>query len=390
MEVKNDILWRVYLVYIFMCLFGVAVIAQVFRLQFVQGKYWRNKADSLTTAYKNIEAIRGNIYAADGSLLATSIPIFEVRMDTRAGAVTSELFNKNVDSLAFRMAAMFKDKSSKDYRKELVTARREKDRYHLINKAVTYPQLKAMRSWPIFKLGHYKGGMIAIQRSVREKPFKILAARTIGYIRDGAKPVGIEAAFSNSLEGIGGVRLMQKISGNVWKPINNENEVDPKDGNDVVTTIDVNIQDVAEQALQKQLAINNAHHGCAVLMEVSTGEIRAIANLTRGNDGVYQETYNYAMAESTEPGSTFKLASLISAMDDGFVNPQDTINIEGGTKQYYDRVIRDTHFNGISKVTVQRAFEISSNVGISKIIQKHYAKNPQAFVDKLYLSLIHI
>lgn len=383
MEVKKDILWRVYLVLLFLGLFGIAIVAQIFRLQFVQGKYWRSKADSLTTAYKNIEAVRGNIYAADGSLLATSIPIFELRMDALAGSVTDEIFNRSVDSLSFLMSGMFKDKTAKEYRRELVMARKEGDRYHLVQKNVTYSQLKQIRHWPVFRMGKYKGGLIVLQRSIRGKPFRMLASRTIGYCMDNNQPVGLEGSYRSYLEGTSGKRLMQRISGNVWMPINSDNEIDPKDGSDLITTIDINIQDVAEHALLTQLSMHNAHHGCAVLMEVSTGEIRAIANLSRGEHGEYNEFYNYALGESTEPGSTFKLVSLIAAMRDGFVDPNDTVDTEGGAKRYYDRIIHDSHEGGYGKVSVQRAFEVSSNVGISKVIYQHYAKNPQAFVNNI-------
>ena len=232
--------------YIFLCMFGIAIMFQVFRLQFVQGEYWKNKAETLTTAFKNIEAERGSIYAADGSLLATSVPIYEIRMDLLAGSMTSEVFNKNVDSLSLCLANMFQDHSAKEYRRDLYEGRRDKERYFLIHRNVTYPQLIEMRKFPIFRMGKYKGGLIVIQKSVREKPFQLLASRTIGYDLKDLKPVGLEGAFSDYLRGVSGKRLMQRISGNVWMPINTENEIEPKDGNDLVTTLEVNIQDVAE------------------------------------------------------------------------------------------------------------------------------------------------
>jgi cell division protein FtsI (penicillin-binding protein 3) len=382
-EVKKDILWRVYLVYLFLCLFGLAVVFQVFRLQFVQGRHWKSLADSLTTDYKNIEAVRGNIYAADGSLLATSIPIFDIRMDLMAGGITNEIFNKSIDSLSMCLSAMFKDRSAKEYRRDLSQARREKERYHLIQKNVTYQQLKQIRKWPVFRLGKYKGGLIVLQRNIREKPFKLLASRTIGYDMDGNKPVGLEGSYSSYLKGVSGKRLMQRISGNIWVPINRDNEIDPKDGNDLITTLDVNIQDVAESALMKQLSMHNAHHGCAVLMEVSTGEVRAIANLERNAQGEYTESYNYAIGESTEPGSTFKLASLMAALEDRYVDLDDSVHVGNGTRRYYNATMRDVHAPPREKISVREAFEESSNVGISKIIYDSYIKKPQAFVEHL-------
>jgi cell division protein FtsI (penicillin-binding protein 3) len=382
LEVKKDILWRVYLVYVFMCLFGLAILIQVFRLQFIQGAYWRSKADSLTTDVKNIEAARGNIYAEDGSLLATSIPIYEVRMDAQAELVTRELFNSNVDSLAISLSSLFKDKSTKEYRRDLITARKEKDRYFLIQRNVSYQDLKVLRRMPIFRMGKYKGGLIIIQHNTRKKPFEMLASRTIGFARD-VKPVGLESSFNEYLEGIGGKRLMQKISGNVWIPINDDSSIEPKDGSDLITTIDINIQDVAENALLKQLSAHNAAKGCAILMEVATGKIKAIVNLSKDATGTYNENYNLVIGESTEPGSTFKLASMIAAMDEGYVNLNDSIDLEDGSHRYYDRVMHDSHAPKKRVVSVMQAFEESSNVGISKLITKYYQKKPQAFVDKL-------
>jgi len=384
LDIKKDILWRVYLIYFVMCLFGISIIYKSFQIQVIEGEKWRNKAESLTTTYINIEAIRGNIYAADGSLLATSIPTYEVRFDAGLEFLTNEIFNENVDSLAFSLSQLFQDKSEKQYRRELITARRERARYHLIQHNVNYNELKRLKEFPICRLGQYKGGFIYIQRNKRKKPFQLLAARTIGYDRKDVRPVGLEGAYGGYLRGVGGKRLMQKISGGVWKPINDANEIEPKDGSDIITTIDITIQDVAENALSEQLILNNADHGCVVLMEVKTGEIKAIANLKKSESGGYYEGYNYAVGESTEPGSTFKLPALIAAIEDGYAELDDTVDTEDGTKQYYDQVMRDSRKGGYGVITLQESFEKSSNVGVSKIISRHYAKNPQAFVDRLY------
>ncbi|HMT30396.1 MAG TPA: penicillin-binding protein, partial [Bacteroidia bacterium] len=215
------------------------------------------------------------------------------------------------------------------------------------------------------------------------KPFNILAERTIGYKMDGVEPVGIEGAFDKHLKGVSGKRLMQRISGNVWKPLNDENEIDPLDGNDVITTIDLNLQDVAENSLQTQLSLNDAEKGCAILMEVSTGEILAIANLKKGADGFYREEFNFGVGESTEPGSTFKLASVMALMEDGYVEPDDTVDTQGGAIRYANRIMKDSHEGGYGKISMQHVFEVSSNVGISKMVHKYYSKNPQAFVDRV-------
>ncbi|GAB4249090.1 MAG: penicillin-binding protein [Vicingaceae bacterium] len=381
---KKDILRRVYIVYGLLLLFGVAVFFQAFNVQVVQGKDWKQKAENLTLKYKNIEAVRGNIYSSDGSLLATSVPIYEVRFDPNVESLTDEIFYKEIDSLSLMLSSLFKDKSKYDYKKELVNARKKGSRYHLIKRNVKYTDLKKIKRFPIFRRGKYKGGLVYIQKNKRVRPFKILAARTIGYEREGIKPVGLEGAYSAYLKGVNGKRLMQKIAGGIWMPINDENEIEPIDGSDIYTTIDVNVQDVAENALLTQLEMHQADHGCVVLMEVATGEIKAIANLKRTSNGDYYESYNYSIGESTEPGSTFKLPALVAALEDGLIDIDDMVDTEDGTTKFYDAVMRDSHRGGYGKITVKRAFEVSSNVGVSKLIWRAYSKNPQKFVDRLY------
>lgn len=381
MDPKKEILYRVYVVFGFICLFGLAILGRVFFLQFVEGKKWKDMAQSLTTKYINIEPSRGNIYASDGSLLGTSIPIYELRMDVNA--VAAKIFKDDLDSLAMGLAALYHDHSWKSYRSELSRARKRGDKYCLIQRGVSYNQLKASRLLPIFRLGRYKGGLLVIEKNHRAKPFEKLAARTIGSYQVGQKPVGLEGAYTEYLQGTGGKRLMQKISGGVWMPINDDNEVEPQDGSDLWTSIDINIQDVAESALIDALSKNAAEHGCAVLMEVATGEIKAIANLARDSSGNYFETYNYALGESMEPGSTFKLISMVAAMEDGKVKPTDFVDIEHGVKMYSDRKMKDSHEGIPNRMTVQHAFEISSNVGISKIIYGAYQNHQSDFVKAL-------
>ncbi len=380
---KTDILRRIYFVYGFICLFGFAIIGRIWQLQFVQGDQWRAKADSLTTSVQTIEPARGNIYSADMNLLATSVPIYDLRVDMLADAVTAEIFNNNIDSLSIYLANIFKDRSAAEYKHVLREARHDGQRYFLLKKNVSYKQLLEVKKFPIFRLGRYKGGLIPEQKSKRVKPFDLLAERTIGYKVDGVEPVGIEGAFDKHLKGVSGVRLVQRISGNVWKPLNDENEIEPRDGNDIVTTIDLNLQDVAENSLNNYLSLNNADKGCAILMEVETGQVMAIANLKRGEDGFYREQFNFGVGESTEPGSTFKLASLMALMEDGYADLDDSVDTQGGAVRYANRIMKDSHEGGYGKISLQHVFELSSNVGVSKMIQKYYAKNPQSFVDRV-------
>lgn len=375
--------------YGFFLVFGIAILVQVFRIQVVQGQDWIALAESQTLAYKNIDALRGNIFADDGSLLATSLPTYEIRMDLKAEALTDDVFNKGIDSLSIALSDLFNDKSAREYKIELERARKAGERYHLVKRRVTYLELKKLRDFPIFRKGRYKGGFLYVQKNERARPFKILAARTIGYDREGQKPVGLEGAYDKVLRGTSGKRLMQKIAGGVWMPVNDENEVEPEDGADLYTSIDINIQDVAEHALMKQLIKHNSDHGCVVLMEVETGLVKAIANLSRNSDGSYSENYNYAIGESTEPGSTFKLVSLVAAMEDGYLDLDDSVDTQGGQVQFYDRIMKDSHEGGYGKISVQRVFEVSSNVGTSKLIQKYYGKNPQQFIDRVNKFQIH-
>ncbi len=374
---------RVYLLYVVFFLLGVAIMVKVFRIMFSEGDYWRAKAAEQFIDEKTIEAVRGNIFSCDGGLLATSLPHYEIRMDVNAGAITNKIFNESVDSLAICLSNMFGDRSAKDYKKDLVNARKAGERYFLIKRKVSYHQLKKMRKFPIFRLGKYKGGLIYEQFNVRARPFGLLAARTIGMERNTAKPIGLESAYSKDLEGEKGKRLMQKIAGGVWIPVNSDNEIEPKDGNDLIASLDINIQDVAEDALMEQLMLHNADHGCVILMEVKTGEIKAIANLSRGKDGLYDEKYNYAIGESTEPGSTFKLASLMAALEDGLIEITDSVHTNDGTFKFGRETMRDSHEGGYGKVTIKRGFEVSSNVAVSRVIYNSYAKNPQKFIDRL-------
>lgn len=384
-EIKKDIAWRIYIVYFAVCLFGLAIVGKALTIQLIEGGDLKKKVQSRTLKDKSIDAVRGNIYSSDGSLLATSIPIYEVRFDPNADAISDILFAEKIDTLAWSLSELFKDRSPASYRKELISAREKGARYHLIRRNVKYTQLKQMKNFPLFRRGKYKGGFITIQQNKRAIPFQILAARTIGYEREDVSPVGLEGAYSEVLSGIDGKRLMQKISGGVWMPVGDADEVEPEDGMDIYTTIDVNLQDVAENALMKQLEKHEADHGTVVLMEVATGSVKAIANLKRTSSGSYYEGYNFAIGESTEPGSTFKLPALIAALEDGYVDMGDIIDCGDGSKQYYDRTMFDSNHDdgGWGKITVQRILEVSSNIGMAEIITKSYSENPQQFIDHL-------
>ena len=370
--------------YILVAIGMVAVLARVFQIQVIEGEKWRQKSENLTIDYRTIDAVRGNIYALDGSLLATSVPKYEVRFDPNADAVTAEVFNSNIDSLAWSLANLFKDRSAASYKSELVNARNKNKRYYLIRRNVKFTQLKAMRDFPIFRRGKYKGGFITVQQNKRQLPFRLLASRTIGYDRENGARVGLEAAYRKDLAGISGKRLEKKIAGGTWMPLSDSDDIEPQDGYDLVTTIDINIQDVAEAALMRQLEEQEAAYGCVVLMEVGTGEIRAIANLSKGADGSYKERFNYAIGAATEPGSTIKLASWMALLEDGYVDLDDKIQTGNGKHVFYKTTMYDSHEGGFGEITVKEAFAKSSNIAVATTVEKYYKSDPQKFINHLY------
>ncbi len=386
MEVKKDILWRVYLIYFFICLFGVAIISKIFVIQFSEGEELRAQAERFSTQKFNIEAVRGNIYDANGSLLATSLPYFEVGMDVNTEAISKEFFYDNVDSLSLCLTNLFKDKSYKEYRKLLVKARKGGDRWVVLHRDVSYTDLQKMKKFPVLRRGKNRGGFVYLQTNKRERPFQFLAARTIGKVNENGtgKSYGLEVAYDSILQGKSGMRWKQKIAGNVWRPINDENEIDPEDGNDIVSTIDINVQDVAENSLMNSLKKHGADHGCLVLMEIKTGEVKAIANLKRVKDSSYVENLNYAVGVATVPGSTFKLPSLVAVMEDFNVSLNEVVDIGDGVCFYSNKRVADSHPPQKSKITVQEVFELSSNVGVTKVISRYYSKDPQKYIDRLY------
>jgi len=384
MDSRKSILTRVYLVYGFMFVISLAIIGKILYIQLVEGEMWKAKAEKLSLKYFTIQPNRGNIYDVNGEMLATSVPLFEVRMDAASPLIADSTFERDVDSLSIYLARYFKDKSAKAYKSLLVKGRKNKNRYLLIKRKADFDQLKALRTFPIFKLGKNSGGLITTVQNKRVYPFDNLGYRTLGWYKEGnSNNVGIESAYNSEMQGMVGKRLYQRIPDGNWRPMNRGNEIEPVNGADILTTIDINIQDVAEEALLLQLELNKADHGCAILMEVKTGEIRAIANLGLTKQGTYEELYNYAIGESTEPGSTFKLFSLLAAFEDGRTKLDDMVDVTGGVTKFGRRTMRDSHLGG-GVMTVQQAFEKSSNVGISKVITRAYASDPQAFVDRLH------
>lgn len=381
---KKDIFWRIAIAYFAVVLFGFAITYKVFKTQNIEGNYWRSLSDSLTTRVESVEAERGNIYTADGRLLATSLPVFEIRMDLMAQGLDKKSFFENVNKLSNELANLFNDKDARSYSNELINARNSKERYHLIKANVNYIDLLKLKKFTLFSLGQNKGGLIVKQKNKRIYPYQRMAKRTIGYVRDNnIQAVGLEGYFNNYLSGTNGKRLEQKVNGGNWIPLNDEDEVDPLNGKDIYTTIDLGLQDLAENALLKTLVKNKADHGCVIVMEVKTGKIKAIANLGI-KDSTYQENFNYAIGEAHEPGSTFKLASMLCLLEDGFVDIDDSVDLERGQKRYYSQIMKDAEVHNLSKVSIKSCFAHSSNVGVSKLITEHYSGKPEKYISRLY------
>ena len=383
--------YRIYLVAFTMFVMAIAITVKLTNIQWVEGDYYRKLAKERTVRNFIIPANKGNIYSADGSLLATSIPKYTIRFD--AMAPKSEAFEKNVKSLADSLGILL-GKSSSTFLSDLRKARATKNRYFLVARDVSYTQYSKIKSYPLFNSGAYKGGIIIEQKTVREHPIGKIAERTIGYerltpagIEDGK---GIEWAFRKYLNGKDGKILKQKIAKGQWKPIRDVNEVDPQDGYDVISTIDVYIQDIAHHALLKQLRAYNADHGCVVVMETKTGKIKAISNLgkdpksiNKSADSTYFETTNYAIAESHEPGSTYKLADLMTLLEDKKIDTSAVFDSHGGIITYFGEKVRDSHDGGFGRISLARGFEVSSNTVMVQAVYNNYKNNPAQFVNHL-------
>lgn len=378
---EKNVLNRIYLVVIALVLLAGAVAYQIFTIQFVDGDEYRAQAQERIFRHDTIPANRGNLYDANGQLLATSISRYDIRFDAKAPS--QEDFNEYLGALCDSLSRKL-NKPASYFSKRFRAARAQNNRYLLIAKGLKYSDYVAIKNFPLFRKGPYRGGIIVEQRVVREHPLGKMAERIVGYDVPHKAPVGLEGAFSHYLRGKQGVRFKQKIAKNQWKPISSNNEVEPVDGLDVYTTIDVNIQDVAHHALLAQLEKFEADHGTAVVMEVKTGEIKAISNLGRSSNGKYYEKRNYAVWETHEPGSTFKLMSVVAALEDKKVDTSTVYDTQDGRISYYGQNVIDSRRGGYGKISLARAFEVSSNTALVQMVYDNYKSDPAAYVDRLY------
>jgi cell division protein FtsI (penicillin-binding protein 3) len=391
MEVKKDILWRVYVAFLGIVVFSLVILGRAIYIQQVQGPYWREQAKEQQQKFVEIDAQRGTIYSEDGRMLSTSTPYFDIYIDFAAEGLrdkNGQRFENNLDSLSLGLSLMFPEKSRASWRRELKTGYQKKNRYYLLKRNLTFQQYKQLRSLPLVREGKNKSGFIADVKDKRLNPFGLLANRTIGlsreYIDSGgtmrSMNVGLEKTYDDQLRGESGKRLMRKIAAGVFVPVDGS-EIEPQNGKDIITTLDVNIQDIAENALLNVLKANECEYGTCIVMEVATGKIKAIANLSRREEGNYYENFNYAI-QASEPGSTFKLVTMLSLLEDQLITLQQRINLEGGSWNVNGRTVYDTEDHG-QDTTVKHAFELSSNVGMAKLATTYYGKNPTRFIDHI-------
>lgn len=384
MAARDSIHSKAIVFYVAFSLCALAIFFKSLYLKVAEGDKYNRVINETKKVMKVREAKRGKILARDGRTLACSLPQYQIHMDPCAGGLTDEVFNENIDALAYKLSDFFKDKSAASYKNMITTARLRGRRYIKINdRRISYTDFKIVKEFPIFNRGKNRGGFLPIVSDTRVRPFGYLAERTIGEMyadKTMGGKVGIELAYNTELKGVDGQGYDARITGK-WIDLV---EVPPQDGKDILTTIDIDMQDVTENSLLKQLRMRNAERGVAILMEVKTGAIRAIANLRRTDSGVYEEDHNYAISWRAEPGSTFKLASLMTGLDDGAFSVDDTINTFEGSYRFYDRYMRDSKKGGHGIITVREAFEVSSNIAFSRLINKAYADEPSRFVEGLY------
>jgi cell division protein FtsI (penicillin-binding protein 3) len=376
-----------------MVVLSLLILGKAFYIQHFQGEHWRSMSDSMHQKIQELDADRGTIYSEDGLMLSTSLPQFDIYMDFMAQGLrekNGKIFREHSDSFAISLANYFGDKSAAQYKKELQAAYKKRSRYYPLRKKMTFEQYKAFRQFPLAKLGRNKSGVIVEENSKRISPFGLLANRTIGLSREHIasngkvkkQNVGLEKTYDSLLTGQKGQRLVRFIAGGAV-PVEGF-QIEPENGKDIFTTIDVNIQDITQNALLRMMEKSEAQYGTCIVMETATGKIKAIANLGRRPDGVYWEDDNYAL-RVTEPGSTIKLATLLAVLDKGSSKLDDIVEVgSAGRLQVGPRMVTDAERSPKSLLTVKECFAHSSNVGMSKLALKAFGSKPKEFRDFLH------
>jgi cell division protein FtsI (penicillin-binding protein 3) len=381
-NIKNEVLLRLYGVTAFVSIIALVIFTKAISLVTKEGDRWRKESDRMTVKNREMPGERGNILADDGALLATSIPYFEARMDFKADGLGKDEFVKNYDSLALCLANFFTPEQNKleEWRNYLWAHFNAKSRYELIAKDLTADQLAVLKTFPIFRDGR-RNGFVSLRSNRREHPFKMLGLRTLGYTKEDLK-IGLEGRFDKELSGGKENVPMIRVGNDVWVPMQDLTDIEPKNGDDIVTTIDVNTQDITQAALIRTCELFQAEHACAIVMEVKTGKVKAISNVSKTKDG-WWEDYNYAVGMAVEPGSTFKLASMLALLEEKAVRLSDTVDIEGGRKDYFGEILEDHERTSKRLITVKEAFAASSNVGVSKLMFNYFNDKRGAYIQHL-------
>lgn len=389
MNIKKDILWRVIVSILMLTGLGVAILWSAVRLQVVEGDHWRSVSDSLHVTHRTIPAVRGSIYSDDGSLLSTSVPIYKVSLDFEViNRLHSDSFEQYTNELAEKLSRTLENRSAEEFKQLLTTGYRKKSRYVTISRHANFIQTRDIQNLPIFNAGRYKGGVILEERTIRKKPYDELMFRTIGFINENHKGAGIEASYDDILTGEDGRMVVRRITSGYYRPIDNNMKLSAKDGKDIFTTVNIHLQDLVHEALAAGIEANDAEHGTAILLDVKTGQIKAIANLNKTENGV-AERYNHALGMLYEPGSTVKIISALAALEEGHVDTDDSIDVHNGKYKFFENdSIMDSGHGDHRNLTYQQVVEKSSNVGISLTAYNGFKNKPNDFIE--YFDELHL
>jgi cell division protein FtsI (penicillin-binding protein 3) len=383
---KTDTLWKTYLVYFLVLIFGIAIIAKIIVVQTKDNKELEKLAEQREYRVDTLEASRGNIFSSDGQLMATTIPLYDVFFDYKS--VDSAFLADNIDSLCGQMASLFPKRNREQWKAFFAEGRAKKNRHYKIALNITQTELRQMQQFVIFNRGLYKNGLIIDKKIRREHPYKDLASLMLGMANEKKGYFfGLEGAYNDYLRGQNGRQLVRRIHHGAWIPVDSDDNTDALNGDDVITTFDVKLQDIVESALNNTLTVNKAEQGCAILMDVETGYVKALANLSLNHEtGKYEELYNVALAERYEPGSVFKIASMVVLLNHNEnMSLSDKVNIGMGPIQFSNRTMKDDHsFAKGGVCTVQEVIEQSSNKGTAVLVTKNFAAHPEKYVDGLY------
>ena len=384
---QKKIMLRYTFIILLMVLVGIAIVFKAGVIMFAERQYWHDVADRFIKENVTVRPNRGNIISSDGQLMASSLPEYKIYMDFKAGGdVKDSLLMLHLDSICDGLHQIFPDQSSREFKSHILKGRKKGSRnYLLYPKRISYIQYKEAKALPVFNMNKYRGGFHEQAFNQRKKPFGSLAMRTLGDMYSdvalGAKN-GLELSYDSILKGKEGITHRQKVMNKYLNIV----DIPPVDGCDIVTTIDVGMQDIAEKALVDKLKEIDANVGVAILMEVKTGDVKAIVNMTKCNDGVYREIRNNAVSDMMEPGSTFKTASIMVALEDGKITPDQIVETGHGVYMMHGRPMRDHnwHRGGYGAIDVTKVLMVSSNIGVSRVIDENYHNQPEKFVEGLY------